>query len=110
MMRHVYIVPKAKADIRQILGWLRSRTSKGTASWWRAFLATTERTADHPESYPIVAEANARWTRDVRQELFQTRRGRPYRIVFTWSDDEVRILRVRGSGQRPLRSRDLPKE
>ena len=37
--------------------------------------------------------------REVRQVLFQTRHGRPYRILYAISGDEVRVLRVRGPGQ-----------
>jgi hypothetical protein len=43
----------------------------------------------------------------IRHLLFHTRRGRTYRAIFTVAGDEVRILRVRGSGEPPVTPEDL---
>jgi hypothetical protein len=45
-----------------------------------------------------IAPENAEFDFELRQALFKTRHGVPYRCVFTVVDDEVRILRVRGPG------------
>jgi len=45
---------------------------------------------------------------DVREVLFKTRKGNPYRILFTIQEAEVLILRVRGPGQDDLASTDFP--
>ena len=36
---------------------------------------------------------------EVRHMTFKTRRGRPYRLLFTLADREARVLHVRGPGQ-----------
>lgn len=45
---------------------------------------------------------------EVREVLFQTPKGRPYRILFTIQSNEVLILRVRGPGQDFLGAEGLP--
>jgi hypothetical protein len=63
--------------------------------------------ADDAESFPAADEAE-RLKRDLRYTIFKTKKGRYYRIVFDFTDVEVRILRVRWPGQRSIRKRDLP--
>jgi len=62
------------------------------------------------EGFSILSEALPRWNRGIHQALFKTPRGRRYRIVFELTETEIRILRVRGPGQPPLRRRDVPSE
>jgi hypothetical protein len=45
--------------------------------------------------------------RNVREKFFKTRQGRRYRLLYTINGDVVRVLRVRGPGQPPVRRRDL---
>jgi hypothetical protein len=53
-----------------------------------------------PESRPVAAEGRVSGHL-VRQQLFQTRKGRPYRMLFTVvvAEQTVRVLHVRGPGQ-----------
>ena len=108
MSRAVRILPRARGDVDRIFDWLGQRSPQGAASWYEAFAAAVSRVARSADEYPRVPEASHRWTRDVRQAMFKTRRGRRYRIVFELTEAEVCILRVRGPGQPPLRRRDLP--
>jgi plasmid stabilization system protein ParE len=99
---------RARADIDRIYVWLRRRSPQGGATWYDALYEAVGRIAERAESYPQVFEAGPRWNRDIRQALFKTKRGGRYRIVFELTDAEIRLLRVRGPGQPPLRKRDLP--
>jgi plasmid stabilization system protein ParE len=98
---------RARADVDGIFNWLVGRSVEGAISWYLAFRAAAQRITESPELYSVAPESQS-LHRAVRQALFMTRRGRRYRIVFDVSEVEVFILRVRGPGQAPLRSRDLP--
>ena len=45
---------------------------------------------------------------EIRETLFKTRKGKPYRILFTVQGDEVLVLRVRGPGQNYVAAHELP--
>jgi len=59
----------------------------------------------NPFLAPLAPESKS-FDIEIRHALFRTRSGRPYRAIFTVVGDEVRILRVRGRGQPPVRPRD----
>ncbi len=106
MTFEVRILRRGQADIEDIYQWLRQRSPTGAAAWYAAIVATLDRLADVAATCPAAAEA-ATVGVDLRQALFKTRRGRTYRILFLIVDAEVRVLRVRGPGQRPIAARDL---
>jgi plasmid stabilization system protein ParE len=109
MNRIVRIFARARADIEEIFNWLERRSPPGAATWYYALLRSLERIAQNPDRHSIIAEATPRWHRKILQALFKTRRGRRYRVVFEVTEAEIRILRIRGPGQPPLRGRDLHK-
>lgn len=100
------IVEPAEIDVDTIYQYLLARSPQGAASWYQAFLASTERIALQPLACSIAPE-NAEFDFELRQALFNTRHGAAYRCVFTIVDDEVRVLRVRGPGQAPLKPGDI---
>jgi plasmid stabilization system protein ParE len=106
MSRYIQIDRRARKDLIRILTWLHSRSPRGADSWHRAFWQAAQRIAADAESFALADEV-PRLSREVRQAIFKTRRGRRYRIIFDFNDSDVFILRVRQPGQRPLRSRDL---
>lgn len=110
MSRPLRTLGRARADIDRVYGWLRHRSPQGAEAWYDALYEAVGRIAERPESYPQVSEAGPRWNRDIRQALFKTKHGGRYRIVFELADAEIRLLRVRGPGQPPLRRRDLAAE
>lgn len=110
MSRIVRISLRARSDVEQVFSWLSRRSPRGAQFWYAAFEQAIIKIGEHPEQFAIVPEATSRWNRRVYQAFFKTQRGRLYRIIFTWSDTEAIVLRVRGPGQPPIRSRDLPKD
>lgn len=106
MSRSLHIADRAHGDIGRIFAWLVRHSVRGAVAWYLAFRSAARRVVANPESYAVAAESH-RLSQPVRQAFFKTRRGRPYRIVFEFTEDEVVILRVRGPGQAPLRSPDL---
>ena len=106
MKYRLVIVRPAEIDAEEIYAYLLRRSPQGAASWYRAFLACTERIARQPLACSLAPE-NAAFDFELRQALFKTRYGNPYRCVFTVVDDEVRILRLRGRGQVLLKAADI---
>ena len=102
----VSVQPRAEQDVDNIYRWLRKRSPLGAVRWYVALQQALRDLADRPERFAQAAEGR-RIGRDVRQSFFKTCRGRRYRLLFTIIGTEIRVLRVRGPGQRPMRPRDL---
>lgn len=97
---------RAEADLDEMLTYLVEHSPAGAAAWAAAYdraLVELESTAD---GCGFGAE-DALFDRGIRQKIFKTKAGLPYRVVFIIRDDEARILRLRGPGQRDLRDSDL---
>ena len=101
MTFRVKTLRRANADILRITNYIHERSPQGAAMWVNAFEKAKRRLADNAEGCS-EADENERFDIEVKQSFFKTRRGRVYRLVFTIANDEVRILRVRGSGQGPI--------
>jgi len=43
----------------------------------------------------------------VRHLLFEIRKGRPYRALFTIQGDRVRVLAIRAPGEKPVKPEDI---
>ena len=110
MSRTLRILALARADIDRNYDWLAERSPAGAATWYDALVAETERIVQRPETCAVIPEARPRWKRSIHQAIFKTIQGNPYRIIFELTDAEVRVLRVRGPGEAPLRLRDLETE
>ena len=102
----VKILRRAEADLSRIFTWLRKRSPSGANAWYAALSQAVGELAADAHRYSPAAES-ARLGTDVRERFFKTRHGSRYRIVFVIALEEVRVLRIRGRGQRPLRRRDL---
>lgn len=107
MQRSVRILPKAEQDASAICDWLAERSPDGALAWIKAFERGVERIASNAESFAIAVESEALGF-PTRECLFRTHSGRRYRAVFLIDDHTAYILRVRGPGQPPLISGDLP--
>lgn len=104
----VVVRSSAWRDVERNFNRLAQNSTQGAADWYGAFLQAASELAEAPSQYPIVANLR-RPSAIVRFKLFQTRRGRPYHLVFTIdeSDAVVHVLCVRSPGQPPVRRRDL---
>lgn len=102
----VLLLRRAQADVNAIYEWIAKRSKTGASNWYMAFFDAVAALERDPESCSAAPEAK-RLRIDLRQRLFSTRRGRIYRLLFIIAGNQVRVLRVRGPGQSPLKSRDL---
>jgi len=104
----VDLLARAARDVDRIVAWLTKRSPVGARRWVSALDSAMARLGEDPLSFALIPE-KVRVSFDVRNILFKTPKGRVYRAIFTVIGNEVRILRVRRPGQRPIRGRDLPK-
>ena len=96
----------ATEDIQGIHQWLARRSLSGAETWYRTLARVVNELAVAPDRHPLAPESTG-LPRQIRQVLFHTPQGNKFRLLFTIVDDEVRVLRVRGPGQAPLRKRDF---
>ena len=106
MSHKLVIIEPAEFDVDYIYRYISERSARGAASWYRAFEECTTRIVNRPFACCLAPE-NPKFTFELRQAILKTRYGDPYRCVFTVVDNEVRLLRVRGRGQRPLETADI---
>ena len=101
MTSKVVLLHSARRDVEHIYDWIAARSRGGAARWYTAFLDAANSLAESHESCSVAAEGEEIGLA-IRQRFFRTRRGRVYRILFLVVEAEVRILCVRGPGQRPV--------
>ena len=102
----IVVLELASRDVQEQFDYLRQRSPTGAESWYEVYLSALENLKLDPLG-PGVAPENYQVEDEVRQVLFKTRRGFPYRILYTIVASEVRILRVRGPGQDLLGPQEL---
>jgi plasmid stabilization system protein ParE len=106
MTFRVRTLRRATADILTITDYIHERSPRGAAAWVNALDEAKKRLTQNALTCG-EADENERFDIEVKQSLFKTRRGRVYRLVFTIVENEVRILRVRGSGQAPVHPTEI---
>ena len=98
MRRSVRVLTRAQQDVAACYAYIAERSPRGAASWFNRFSETRDRLAIEADIRAIAVEsANVEY--DIQEVLFKTRKGKPYRLLFTILDEEVLVLRVRGPGQ-----------
>ncbi len=103
-MFRVLLSRQATNEVAEIVAWLTERSPQGAARWLDALEEAKSKLEDNPLSFPAAPESVVIGA-EIRQLLFKTRRGRRYRALFIVTEHEVRVLHVRGPGQRPLGDR-----
>jgi plasmid stabilization system protein ParE len=98
MKREVFLTRQAETDLDAILAWISGRAPSGAKSWFNALEAAISWLEQHADSCPVAPE-NDRFDEEIRERLFKTKRGRPYRLLFVVALRQVRILHIRGPGQ-----------
>jgi toxin ParE1/3/4 len=106
MKYDVVVLQRAEADVRHIVQWIADRSIQGANSWLDAYEELIDRLANDPNACPTAME-NSDCQIALKQALFGTRHGQSYRAVFTIVGDQVRVLRLRGPGQLPIREDEL---
>ena len=106
MSYQVRVLARARLDLDDIVTFLAERSPQGAARLVASFEAALARLESNPLAAPIASESEE-LGEEVRHVLFRTRAGRTYRALFIIVGHEVRVLRVRGPGQQPLRPGEL---
>lgn len=102
----IKVLEIAARDVQAQFEYIQDRSPTGARLWYEAYLDALERLKFDPTALSLAPESE-HVEEDIRQIFFKTRRGYPYRIVYTVVDDEVRVLRVRGLGQEIVSSEGL---
>jgi plasmid stabilization system protein ParE len=102
MKLHVVLSHQAETDIDKIVIWLAERSPSGARSWHAALETALDWLEINAASCGLAPE-NESFAEEIRQHFFKTRRGRPYRLLFTIANRQVQLLHVRGPGQDLIR-------
>ena len=94
----VSLTESAKGDVRCILRWIEERSPAGAQAWHRRWLEALTIIAESAESCTVALESEDH-PESIRQIIFKTRSGRPYRALFIVRESDVFVLHVRGPGQ-----------
>lgn len=108
MTFEVVLLPGAQGDIDEILTWIHRRSPEGALAWWRAWLTTVAELEQFADHFSLAPES-AWHSQVILNRIFKTRRGKPYRVLFTIRSSIVYVLHVRGPGQDILKADELRK-
>jgi plasmid stabilization system protein ParE len=98
MSLRLQISGRAERDVEAIYSWLSERSRPGAARWYEQYLFAVQELMETGPNCPLAPEAVAEGP-SVRQRLFKTKRGHPYRLLFVIEADVIHVLAVRGAGQ-----------
>jgi len=107
MSHTLYVTSRARRDISVIMRYIAERSKRGAESWYRKLSQTLDSIAAMPESFGLAPEDEDH-DDTIRQAIFKTRKGLPYRAIFLVRDSRVFVVNVRGSGQEKLDQLQLP--
>ncbi|MBA4019735.1 MAG: hypothetical protein C0483_21430 [Pirellula sp.] len=97
----VIVLPRAQEDAQRIFNWLREHSEQGAATWLAEFFSSTDVLENSPESWSVADESPHKG-HVIRQLIFRTPHGRPYRMLFRVEQQVVHVMHVRGPGQPPI--------
>ena len=98
MSFQVNISPRAKAEFEDQFLYLLERSPKGADAWVTAFHSTLASLEATPEIHGLAPESPDH-SLDIFQVIFKTKKGYPYRLLYSIGGAEVLIHSVRGVGQ-----------
>lgn len=98
MTYHVELTLQAEQDIDHILDWLRRRSPQGAATWFRRWNQVLADLSKNASSCRLAPE-NDDHDDEIRNLVFNTRRGKKYRALFVIRENVVFVTNVRGPGQ-----------
>ena len=94
----VVILRQAEQDFQSIYQYVSERSKRGAGRWVETFSDALARLETDAMSYGLAPESSGRKL-SVRQMLFKTRSGNPYRVLYSILDETVYIRTIRGLGQ-----------
>jgi len=94
----VVTLPEAEVDFHKLYQYISERSVQGAHAWANAFSDAFRKLEHNPLSYSLAPES-ADVDDDVYQIIFKTRRGNPYRLLFSVRNERVFIWAVRGFHQ-----------
>jgi len=98
MSFHVSLSQEAQSDFEHCYGYIAQRSAQGSQAWVDEFYRVLKSLEENASSFGIAPESG-RYQEDVRQLVFKTRKGNPYRALFVVRGEEVQVLHIRGKGQ-----------
>ncbi len=90
------LAPRAVRDVAEILAYIETQSEVGAKNVFEAICGSLALIAERPE---LGAYDNATKTRSMIVTRY------PYRIYFEIQQDAVRVLHIRHTRRKPLRSR-----
>jgi plasmid stabilization system protein ParE len=102
----VIVLPEAEQDADDIYRWLAARTATGAGRWYGEFLGAIHSLRFEAANCALALESE-RVGEEIRQLIFNTRKGLRYRILFAIRETVVYVLHVRGPGQESLSPEDM---
>lgn len=102
----VLVLPRAMKDLDASYRYIKARAPETAIRWYNGFVRALMSLESNPERCDIAPES-AFFPAELRQMFYGKRRNRKYRALFAIAVDEVRVLVIRGPGQRLLAPRDV---
>jgi plasmid stabilization system protein ParE len=98
MSYRVQLTPRAQQELDAIIDWIGKRSPQGAARLLAAFRRRLSDVRAQPSRFGTAAES--RYIDDpIREVLFRTRRGQPYRALYVILEEVVHIIHIRAPGQ-----------
>lgn len=98
MRFRVFLTTSAKQNVRGVLRWIQERSRSGAEAWYRRWQRVLKDLGESADTYGAAPEDDDH-DESIRQVVFKTRRGLPYRALFVVRGKDVFVLHVRGPGQ-----------
>jgi len=105
MKFRVVLRPVAQRDLHAAADWIAERSPQGAVRWFNGFLDAIQELETRPEQWAVAPEAA--YLKVLLREFYYRTKSSVTRAVFYVAEDEVRIVRIRRPGQRPLQRDDL---
>ena len=96
-MYAVILLSRAEAELENQLAYLSERSPLGAEAWAVEYSSAICRVSDDSKSCGLAPE-NDDHEEGIRQVMFKTCKGNPYRLVFTIRGEEVYVFSIRGLG------------
>jgi plasmid stabilization system protein ParE len=101
----VIIQPPALDDLDAAYRWIRERAPEAAARWFNGFADALNSLAEFPDRCGLAPENDA-FEPEIRQLLYGRKSG-IYRVIFTITGREVRVLHIRHAARTALSADDL---